>query len=422
MRILFNTIPCASHIDPLVPLAHALHSAGHDVRVSTSTEWQIVGRSSVDAAITAAGLTAVLLESRVPESEHISASRPRIPGALVRPIGQDSWQAIRDELLHIFNLIHPSDPEDPSHCPALDDLVAFARAWQPDLLLWDFLGPAASIAAEVLGIPHLRLVFAQDKVALVDQWQPADDDQFHQWMRPLLRRYGLTYAQRMLLGQWSIDAQPIRAQQASTVPYLPMRRIPYTGAEPLPRWLHQPPQRRRICLTLGWSIMQNFDHFGFAATDIAKVATALDAEIVVTADPDQFTGEDSLPDNVRAVGYVPLDVLLPTCSAIVHHGGTGTIAAAVAHQVPQVVIPAANWDEAHDAHYIQTHGAGLTLDPHEFSAEALHNRLQRVLDEPSFQAGATALHTQSLAAPNPVDLINVLERIAAQPRGATSKG
>jgi L-rhodinosyltransferase/glycosyltransferase len=415
MRILFNTIPCASHVDPLVPLARALHSAGHDVRVSTSTAWQIVGRSGVDSAITAAGLTAVVLESRVPESQHISAARPRIPGALVQPIGRETWPAVRDELLDIFQLVHPTDPSDPGSCPVLDDLVGFARAWRPDLLLWDFLGPTASIAAEVLGIPHLRLVFAQDKVAMVNQWQPAGDDRFDQWLRPLLRRHGLTYATRMLLGQWSIDAQPIRAEGAGPVPYLPMRRISYTGAEPLPRWLYAPPRRPRVCLTLGWSIMRNFDRFGLSAADLGKLATALDAEFVVTVEPEQFP--DRLPDNVRAVGYVPLDVLLPTCSAIVHHGGTGTLAAAVAHRVPQVIIPAANWDEANDARHVADQGAGLALHPDEFSAGALHDRLKRVLGEPSFQAGATALYTRSLAAPHPVDMVGVLERIAAQPKG-----
>jgi UDP:flavonoid glycosyltransferase YjiC (YdhE family) len=31
--------------------------------------------------------------------------------------------------------------------------------------------------------------------------------------------------------------------------------------------------------------------------------------------------------------------LLPTCSAIVHHGGAGTMFGALAHSVPQVILP-----------------------------------------------------------------------------------
>jgi UDP:flavonoid glycosyltransferase YjiC (YdhE family) len=31
-----------------------------------------------------------------------------------------------------------------------------------------------------------------------------------------------------------------------------------------------------------------------------------------------------LPANIRVVGWIPLDDLLPTCTAIVYHGGAGT--------------------------------------------------------------------------------------------------
>lgn len=427
MRVLFNTIPCASHIDPLVPLAHVLQSAGHEVRVSTGVHGQIVGRSDVEATITAAGLTAVPLGAREPEptgdsAQPFSASSLRVPGALVQPIGEESWRVVRDELIALFSWHVCPDSTAQGRFPVLEDLVAFARAWQPDLLLWDFLGPAASIAAEAIGIPHVRMVFAEDKMALVDEWQPADDDRFGQWMRPLLQRYGLTYSKQMLLGQCSIDANSIRTGQARSVRYLPMRRIPYNGAESLPAWLHQPPKLPRVCLTLGWSIMRNLDHFDLSAAELSKVASALGVEMVVTLAPDQLTDDGALPDNIRAAGYVPLNVLLPTCSAIVHHGGTGTLAAAIAHRTPQLIIPVANWNEAADARHIQDHGAGLILDSRNFSTERLHDHLQRILNEPTFQTGANDLHTQSLSTPSPIEMASILERLAARPRSATPKG
>jgi hypothetical protein len=42
---------------------------------------------------------------------------------------------------------------------------------------------------------------------------------------------------------------------------------------------------------------------------------------------------------VRVVDFVPLNALLPTCSAVVHHGGSGTFAAVLEHGVPQLIIP-----------------------------------------------------------------------------------
>ena len=47
----------------------------------------------------------------------------------------------------------------------------------------------------------------------------------------------------------------------------------------------------------------------------------------------------SLPPGLLGVGRTPHDLLLPRCSAVVHHGGAGTTAAALRAGVPQVVVP-----------------------------------------------------------------------------------
>ena len=70
-----------------------------------------------------------------------------------------------------------------------------------------------------------------------------------------------------------------------------------------------------------------------------RVARHLDAEFVLAlgdADPSSL-GE--LPDNVRAAGWVPLSALLPTCAALVHHGGAGSTLTAIDAGVTQLVLP-----------------------------------------------------------------------------------
>ena len=52
----------------------------------------------------------------------------------------------------------------------------------------------------------------------------------------------------------------------------------------------------------------------------------------------QGAGEP-LPDSVIAVGAISHDWLFERCSAVVHHGGAGTIAAALKAGVPSVVVP-----------------------------------------------------------------------------------
>jgi len=68
----------------------------------------------------------------------------------------------------------------------------------------------------------------------------------------------------------------------------------------------------------------------------------------------------TLPPSIRASGYVPLDQVLPHCSAIVHHGGIGTTAAAIAAGCPQVVLPMA-FDQFHNAQQVVELGLGKSL-------------------------------------------------------------
>lgn len=64
-----------------------------------------------------------------------------------------------------------------------------------------------------------------------------------------------------------------------------------------------------------------------------------------------------LPANVRHLHYAPLSLLLPRVSALVHHGGIGTMAQALAAGIPQVVLPQAH-DQFDNAYRLQRLGLG----------------------------------------------------------------
>jgi rhamnosyltransferase subunit B len=59
--------------------------------------------------------------------------------------------------------------------------------------------------------------------------------------------------------------------------------------------------------------------------------------VLLTAHREQIP--PSLPPGVRHFDFVPLSTLLPHAAAIVHHGGIGTIAQALAAGVPQLTVP-----------------------------------------------------------------------------------
>lgn len=143
----------------------------------------------------------------------------------------------------------------------------------------------------------------------------------------------------------------------------------------------------------------------------------LDVELVATLNESQLEGVPRVPDNVRIVEYIPLDLLLPTCSAFIHHGGLGTWASAIPFQVPQI-IPVELWgiESPVTGPYMAARGAGVALDRSTQSVEDMRKQLIQVLEDPSYREGAARVHQEWLSAPNSHDIIPILERLTAHNR------
>lgn len=97
--------------------------------------------------------------------------------------------------------------------------------------------------------------------------------------------------------------------------------------------------------------------------------------ILLARDGDQIP--DSSPETVRHVEYASLKTLLPHCSAIVHHGGMGTTARALAAGTPQLIIPHA-WDQLDNARRVMDLGAGTMLRRGRCSGDRLAKSLQKL--------------------------------------------
>nr|MBA3625578.1 glycosyltransferase [Methylibium sp.] len=67
-----------------------------------------------------------------------------------------------------------------------------------------------------------------------------------------------------------------------------------------------------------------------------------------------------LPNWACHVAYAPFDALLPRLATLVHHGGIGTCAEALAAGVPQIVVPFAH-DQFDNAARLERLGLGVTL-------------------------------------------------------------
>lgn len=85
-----------------------------------------------------------------------------------------------------------------------------------------------------------------------------------------------------------------------------------------------------------------------------------------------------LPDDVLHVDYVPFSQVLQHCAAIVHHGGIGTTAQALAAGVPQCVQPM-NFDQPDNAARLERLGVARSLGTRERSAQSVADALERLL-------------------------------------------
>jgi rhamnosyltransferase subunit B len=98
----------------------------------------------------------------------------------------------------------------------------------------------------------------------------------------------------------------------------------------------------------------------------------------------------SLPRAVRHVPYAPFSRLLPRCAAVVHHGGIGTTAQALAAGVPQVVTPFAH-DQFDNADRVRRLSAGRTVPARRYTARRATAALAAVLDNPAMAAACRSI-------------------------------
>jgi glycosyltransferase (activator-dependent family) len=423
MRVLFIAPPALkSHLYIMTPLAWALRTAGHDVRVASQPD-------SAEA-LAQAGLTAVLAGEPMAETlgavdEESEPPKRSVPPAEL-PVQADY---ARDdpyaELEYLTTNLLPFLYTD----TMLADLIGFARSWRPDLVIWDAMTYAGPVVARACGAAHARILFGTD--AFVQLWEAvratgdARPDPMRAWLEPLVREHGGgAFADDVVHGHWTIDTMPPWTWRPSAPHYVPMRHLAFNGPSVVPRWLYEPPSRPRVCVTLGMT-HREADVAEASAADLLDAVGDLDVEVVATMSAEQLATVPRVPDNVRVVDFVPMNVLLPTCSAIVHHGGSSTMASAFEHGVPQLIVPSAYWSEkwfgpVAQANGLRERGAGVWLayDSDHLTAAGLREHLLRVLKDPSFKENAVRLRTEMLGLPTPNDVVPALEKLASAHRPA----
>jgi UDP:flavonoid glycosyltransferase YjiC (YdhE family) len=399
MKILFSSAPLYGLTLPIIPLVWAARAAGHEVLVATTSEMTEVGAR--------AGLSMVDV---FPQRDVWDDLMKQIgPGA------KPSTEPETEELAEFRKLTGGSGgPFGLFTLTMTEGTIAAGRAFGADLVVHTSDHHTGALAGMALGVPLLEV---GNRIS----WSTRDkDSRENPWIGQL------NAVAEHVRGKLSIpDKQPRviaridprapsmggltedEADPRDGVPWWSMQFVPYNGGAVAPPWIFERPERPRVCVTLGTVVPLMSGTTSLTA--VIEALGGMDVDVVLAAGKADLSALGTLPENVRPAGFLPLSMILPTCSLIVHHGGSGSTAAPLFYGVPQLVLPSFA-DNFQSADRVAARGVGLRCDAATTNAATLRGLMDRLLTEPAFAKAAAEVRDEMALQPSPSA---VIERVAA---------
>ncbi|HKS47651.1 MAG TPA: glycosyltransferase [Amycolatopsis sp.] len=374
MRLLFTAPPGAGHLFPLFPLAWAALSSGHAVAMATTgANVDLAARSGVPVVDIAPDVDVATEYDRLNRETNLGGVTDP---ATARRRGGVRFAAMADLML--------------------DGLVRHIERWRPDVVLYDPYQVAGLVAAHLAGIPAVL----HGTGLPMRTFRPALDAM----TRP--RQYGLAEPPTDPAAMLNVCPDSVDWQRRHRG--WPMRYVPNDLAGPLPRWLAARPSRPRICVTFG-SILADLGSTALRST--VDALAEMTVEVVLSKGGANGYEIGALPPNVRVADWLPLSVVLPACSAVVHHGGAGTTFGALASGVPQVILPHGG-DQPVNARAVVERGVAIMVESESAEPATIGEAVRLLLGRSSHRATAAEVARENAARPSPSD---ALARIAELP-------
>lgn len=365
MRVLFCSHPGLSHFFLLVQLAWGFRTEGHEVLVSIA-----------DCAAEAAGSGLEIVDV-APDfdmnaiNERMAEEHPDLMAAMATTpmVDLESWAA---------GLAAVNRPLVPGNLALADD-------WQPDLVVYDQANTVGLLVADRCGVPAVQQNmggFSTDRT----------HEAIAEHLADLCSHYGVTVAKPAV----SLEMYPPSLLNRQPEGWF-MRWVPYSGGTVVPARLPAPPDGRpRIAISMGTTELEMFG-FGSLAS-IINAAAGVDAEFVLAVGDVDLAPLGELPPNIRHVGWTPLSALLRTCTALIHHGGGGSVLTAVAANVPQLIAP----DPANLMHHVtctavRERKIGLVTTSDQVDA----SMIEALIKDEEIRRATGEVHTENLSLPSP---------------------
>ncbi|HEX5828504.1 MAG TPA: glycosyltransferase, partial [Candidatus Limnocylindrales bacterium] len=382
MRVLIVANPALGHVLPILPLAIALRDTGHEVAFLTG--------SSMAGPLAGAGLRHVV--GGPPDLPTAFAQVPERAGLTGRRLAMVTWQ-------RGFGVVIAR-----AMAAAVLDL---AGEWRPDVVLHDDAEQGAWVAAERLGVPHVAVqatAWRGRGIRLSDA--PLNELRAHLGLEadPGLARW---HRHGFLATRPASLQDPSDPLPGTAVPMRPIAIDEVDGETP--GWLDRAPGGPpRVAVTLGTILPGRLD----TMAAILDGLQGLDVEVVATVGPGLDPAAlGTRPPRIHVERYVPMSRLLPTCDALVFHGGSGTMMAGLAAGLPLVVLPVAA-DQPENADRCLAAGVGLAPRTGERDAASIARATREILEDPAYRAAARGVAADIAAMPPPERLVPALVALA----------
>ena len=371
------------HLEPLVPVARAAAAAGHTIAFAATP--------SMIATVNGIGFDAFPIGPR-------GSDKPRQRTPLREVDIEREEREFRERFVR-----------DGSRLRA-PGVLALCKVWRPDLLVVDETDFGSMVAAEKAGLPYASFM------VLIATGSFVRADLVGGELSELRAEYGLPRDPelRMLSRHLVLAPGPPSFRDprfplpATAHSFRPAAAEPASGDAATPPWPVAFPDAPTVYFTLGTVFnLESGDLFarvleGLAELDVNVVATAGDS-----IDPAEF---EPLPEHVRVERFIPQATVLPHIDAVVSHAGSGSVLGALAHGLPQVLIPLGA-DQPFNATRCDALGVARVLDAIEAAPELVGDAVSAVLHDATYRTAAERLRDEIAALPGPESAVARLEEL-----------
>jgi MGT family glycosyltransferase len=431
-KFLISVWPFQSHFFPLVAIAHALRSRGHEVAFYTGTAARPVVESEGFCCFPFKHVNDQNLDALMfTRTTYASLNQPLQFKALLRAWLLGTLPQQVEDLTTIMAAWQP------------DVIVSETSMWGPILVLHETHAIPVAVFSTVIGC------LLPGPEAPLGGGMPRPRHRPRRLLARLLRAVGDLLAadfrrianehrQRYGLPPLAVSVTEFTGQMplylVPTTPEFDYERrdlppaVHYIGPclwnkpqhDPPPEWLGQLSHEQPwVHVTEGTMHTQEPLVLRAAAQGLAH----LPMQVIMTTGghrkPEEM-GLGPLAPNVLVERWVAHSDLLPHTDVVVTTGGAGTIMTVLQAGVPLVVVPT-EWDKPQNARRVVDTGVGVRLAPRHCTPKRLREVVEHVLKEPAYRQNAQRMQAAFARYDGPTRAADLLENLPIQQKNRTRK-